>query len=71
MTKMPAFQAKQFGLPIPKQAAFGAIHKQTGLEIRAGWLRARTVKQRCNPEGLSPAMSHCRSGELCFAPAKS
>jgi len=43
MTTMPAWLAKQRDLPMPWIAATGAIHKQTGLEIRAGLLRARIV----------------------------
>jgi hypothetical protein len=43
MTTMPAFAAKLFGLPIPRSAAPGAVHTQTGLEIRSGYLRARVV----------------------------
>ena len=41
MTTMPAWFAKQRDLPIPRKAAAGAVHRQTGLEIRAGLLRAR------------------------------
>jgi len=43
MTTMPAWLAKQRDLPMPRKAATGAIHKQTGLEIRAGLLRARII----------------------------
>jgi len=43
MTTMPAWVAKQRDLPMPRKAAAGAIHKQTGLEIRAGLLRARII----------------------------
>jgi hypothetical protein len=43
MTTMPASLAKQLDLPMPRKAAPGAIHKQTGLAIRAGLLRARIV----------------------------
>jgi hypothetical protein len=43
MTTMTAWLAKQRDLPMPRNAATGAIHKQTGLEIRAGLLRARIV----------------------------
>jgi hypothetical protein len=43
MTAMPAWLAKQLNLPIPRKAALGAIHRQTGLEIRSGLLRTRIV----------------------------
>jgi hypothetical protein len=43
MTTMPAFTAKQCGLPIPRQAAPGAVHRQTGLAIRSGYLRVQIV----------------------------
>ncbi len=43
MTTMPAWLAKRMDLAMPRKAAPGAIHKQTGLEIRAGLLRARIV----------------------------
>jgi hypothetical protein len=43
MTIMPAWLAKKMDLPMPRMAATGAIHKQTGLEIRAGLVRARIV----------------------------
>jgi len=43
MTTMPAWLAKKMDLPMPRKAAIRAIHKQTGLEIRAGLLRARIV----------------------------
>jgi hypothetical protein len=39
----PAFAAKKLGLPIPKQAATGTTHVQTGLEIRSGLLRFRVA----------------------------
>jgi hypothetical protein len=41
MTTMPAWFAKQRDLPMPRKAAAGAVHRQTGLEIRAGLLRTR------------------------------
>jgi len=40
---MPAYRAKQLGLPIPLNAAAAAIHAQSGLEIRSGYLRARVA----------------------------
>jgi hypothetical protein len=43
MTTMPAFVAKRLNLPMPRQAASGAVHRQTGLEIRSGSLRVRIV----------------------------
>ena len=41
ITTFPAFEAKQFGLPMPAKASVGATHAQTGLEIRSGLLRFR------------------------------
>lgn len=43
MTTMPASLAKQLDLPIPRHAAPGAIHRQTGLVIRSGFLWAQVV----------------------------
>jgi len=43
MTTMPAWLPKQRDLPMPRKVAAGAIHNQTGLEIRAGLLRAQIV----------------------------
>ncbi len=43
MTTMPAYRARQLGLPLPQNATPGAIHTQTGLEIRSGYLRARVA----------------------------
>ena len=43
MTTMPAWLAKRLDLPMPRKATAGAIHRQTGLEIRAGLLCARIV----------------------------
>ena len=43
MTTMPAWPAKQRDLPMPRKAVTRAIHRQTGLEIRAGLLRAKIV----------------------------
>jgi hypothetical protein len=40
MTTIPAWLAKKMNLPMPPKAATGAMCKQTGLEIRAGPLRA-------------------------------
>jgi hypothetical protein len=39
MTTFPAALAKTLDLPMPAKAAAGAIHAQTGLEIRSGVLR--------------------------------
>jgi hypothetical protein len=47
LTTMGAHEAKQLGLPIPRNAAQGAVHQQTGLEIRSGVLRFRI-------DGLDP-----------------
>jgi len=43
MTTMPAYRARQLGLPMPQQAAPGATHTQTGLSIRPGYLRVLVV----------------------------
>ena len=43
MTTFPANQAKQDGIPMPQKAAVGAVHTQTGLEIRSGYLRFQIV----------------------------
>ena len=43
MTTMAAFVAKRMDLPMPQQATRGAVHRQTGLPIRAGYLRVRVV----------------------------
>ncbi len=43
VTTFPAFRAKQLNLPLPQNAARGAAHSQTGLEIRSGYLRFRIV----------------------------
>jgi len=43
MSTMPAALAAQLGLPMPQQAASGAVHAQTGLELRSGYLRAQVV----------------------------
>ena len=41
MTTMPAAEAKAFGLPYPKQPVLGLTMR--GLDVRAGYLRARIV----------------------------
>jgi hypothetical protein len=41
MTTMPAYRAKQLNLPLPPHSAPGAVHTQTGLEIRFGYLRVK------------------------------
>jgi hypothetical protein len=41
ITTMPAHLAKQLDLPLPQHVAPGAVHVQTGLEIRSGYLRFR------------------------------
>jgi hypothetical protein len=43
MTTFPAYRAKQRDLPMPQQAVVGAVHTQTGLEIRSGFLRFQIV----------------------------
>lgn len=39
LTTMGAYEARQLGLQIPQARASGAVHRQTGLEIRSGYLR--------------------------------
>jgi hypothetical protein len=39
ISTMPAYRAKKLRLPVPLQAAPGAVHGPTGLEIRSGYLR--------------------------------
>ncbi len=41
MTTMPAVTARQLDLPMPPTPRPGLLHAQTGLEIRAGFLRAQ------------------------------
>lgn len=41
ISTMSAYEAKQIGLPVPKNPILGAVHQPTGLEIRAGLLRFR------------------------------
>jgi hypothetical protein len=41
MTTMPAYRAKQLDLPVPQRAAPGAVHSQTGLAIRSGYVRVK------------------------------
>jgi hypothetical protein len=43
ITTMPAFDAKQLGLAMPQGPARGVVHRQTGLEIRSGFLRFRVA----------------------------
>jgi hypothetical protein len=43
MTTFPAHKARQMNLPMPKHAAIGITHEQTGLEIRSGVIRCRVV----------------------------
>jgi hypothetical protein len=43
MTTFPAFLAKQLNLPMPQKAEVGAVHIQTGLEVRSGYLRFQIV----------------------------
>jgi hypothetical protein len=42
MTTLPAYNAKQLGLPLPLQPA-PIAHEQTGLDVRSGYLRCRIV----------------------------
>jgi hypothetical protein len=39
LTTVPAYDAKLHSLPLPRNAAVGVAHNQTGLEIRPGYLR--------------------------------
>jgi hypothetical protein len=41
MTTMSALDAHGLDLPMPRQAVSAAVHTQTGLAIRAGYLRAQ------------------------------
>jgi hypothetical protein len=43
LTTFPAYLAKQLDLPMPARVAAGAVHVQTGLEIRSGILRFQVV----------------------------
>jgi hypothetical protein len=43
MTTMPAYRARQLGLPMPVNAAAGVSHTQSGLEVRSGYLRAKVA----------------------------
>jgi hypothetical protein len=43
MTTMPAAQAQVLDIPLPAGPVPGLLHAQTGLEIRAGVLRAQVV----------------------------
>ncbi len=42
LTTVPAYNAKQFGLPMPPMAA-GITHLQTGLAVRSGYLRFQII----------------------------
>lgn len=39
LTTMAAYEARRLGLPMPQARASGAVHRQTGLEVRSGYLR--------------------------------
>jgi hypothetical protein len=41
VTTVPAYEAKQMGLPMPLQPTAGATHIRTGLAVRSGFLRFR------------------------------
>jgi hypothetical protein len=43
ITTLPAYDAKQLGLAMPQTAARGVVHRQTGLDIRSGFLRFRVA----------------------------
>jgi hypothetical protein len=43
LTTMGAHEAKQLGLPMPLQVSPGAIHAQTGLPFRSGYLQFQIV----------------------------
>jgi hypothetical protein len=49
LTTFPAHLAKQLDLPMPVRAAAGALHVQTGLDIRSGILRFQGVSKETNP----------------------
>jgi hypothetical protein len=41
LTTFPAHEAKQLGLPMPQRPSSLVRHRQTGLEVRSGFLRFR------------------------------
>jgi hypothetical protein len=43
ISTMGAYEAKKLGLPMPVHPTVGAKHKQSGLEIRSGYLRFQIV----------------------------
>jgi hypothetical protein len=43
ITTFPAYNAKRLGLPMPINPVRGVTHKQTGLEMRSGYIRFRVV----------------------------
>jgi hypothetical protein len=43
ITTMSAYEARLIGLPIPQKAAAGVAHRQSGLEVRSGYLRVQVV----------------------------
>ena len=43
MTTVPAPEAARLRLPMPQQAAPGAVRSQTGLPLRSGYLRVRVA----------------------------
>jgi hypothetical protein len=43
MTTMPAYRARQLGLPMPVNAAVGVTHAQSGLDVRSGYLRVQVA----------------------------
>src|SRR5439155_4767986 len=43
MSTMPAYDAHLLNLPMPLHPVLGAIHRQSGLEFRSGYFRARVV----------------------------
>lgn len=43
LSTMPAYDAKNLGLPMPAKATPGVTHNPTGLEIRSGLLRFQII----------------------------
>jgi hypothetical protein len=58
MTTMPAAQARLLDIPLPAKAVPGLKHAQTGLEVRAGVIRARVVGLDGTRDEVS-VVGHC------------
>lgn len=55
ITTFPARDAKQLGLSMPQHPAVGAVHTQTGLPFRSGYLRFR-IPGMDQTEYVSPCL---------------